>query len=411
MKKKILYGIVAVVAVCAVIGILFGGPQSNNNDTSPIRQNFSDSEAPYSSAVAFPQFGFISGEGEATFLSGATYSGEWDNYMLKGTGTLGFPEIGTYTGEFVDSKKNGFGTFLWDNGDSYEGFFANDTMNGNGTYTFSNGRTLTGEFKDGRFISGTDSYDGAEVLFSIQYSNQEITTAEVHWQDGTSYVGGANADGFCGEGLLLFPNGDQYQGSFSKGARNGQGTYSWENGDTYEGSWIDDQMNGDGKYTFSSGDQLIGVFEHNNFLQGDYSVSDDTGTYSFQFTDSGVSSVSFTLTDGTTYSGDYTDGHATGSATITYPSGDTYTGDVVDAIKQGSGTYKWTTGASYVGSWKNDQMDGEGTYYYSESPKKLVGTFQKNVPIGECQYYTTTTLFYGTTWKNGVCVKVTEYAK
>ena len=362
-------------------------------------------------SIEVPPLGFPSGEGNVIFDSGVSYSGQWNDYMMEGIGELQYPGIGSYNGSFSESKKNGEGAFTWENGDSYQGFFEQDAIEGNGTYTFANGRVLSGVFHDGTFVEGTDTYSDDNINIIVYFKNSTIDSAEIIWRDGTSYSGEANEAGFNGEGVLSFPNGDIYQGNFRNGLRNGVGKYSWENGDEYSGEWLDDKMNGIGKYVFSSGEYISGSFLQNTFVHGDYVVNNESGEYKIQVAEDGKTTLQFTLIDGTKYSGDYQEGHATGTATIEYASGDTYSGDVIDALKSGSGTYKWSDGSKYTGSWENDQMNGEGTYYYSDSPRKLVGTFNNNLPVGECQYYTTTILYYGTTWENGECIKVTEYAQ
>ena len=60
-------------------------------------------------------------KGEFVFLTGETYSGEWNSSVISGEGTLSYPGIGNYVGSFSDGKRNGNGKFTWENGDVYSG--------------------------------------------------------------------------------------------------------------------------------------------------------------------------------------------------------------------------------------------------------------------------------------------------
>ena len=40
-----------------------------------------------------------------------------------------------------------------------------------------------------------------------------------------------------GEGVAIYPNGDQYEGFFKNGKREGSGKITYKNGVTYEGQW------------------------------------------------------------------------------------------------------------------------------------------------------------------------------
>ena len=123
-----------------------------------------------------------------------------------------------------------------------------------------------------------------------------------------------------------------------------------------------------------------------------------------------ITAVSISLSDGTSYSGDITEGALTGTANIKYSNGDQYSGSVVDGVRSGTGTYVWASGASYDGGWAEGLMSGSGTYTYSSTDNgyKLVGTFENGYPSGECKFYSTAYKYYKTDWSNGKCVKIYE---
>jgi 1-phosphatidylinositol-4-phosphate 5-kinase len=51
-------------------------------------------------------------------------------------------------------------------------------------------------------------------------------------------------EGNCqnGEGIYLWPNGNQYIGNWKDGKRSGQGSYYWTDGSEYIGQWENGQF-------------------------------------------------------------------------------------------------------------------------------------------------------------------------
>ena len=135
--------------------------------------------------------------GTYTFVSGATYVGEWKWDKYNGQGTYTFADGDKYVGEYKNDKQNGQGTYTYASGATYVGEYKDDQRNGQGTYTFADGATYVGEFKD----------------------NQ--------WN---------------GQGTSTYANGDKYVGEFMDSQRNGQGTYTYANGTLEEGIWKDNRF-------------------------------------------------------------------------------------------------------------------------------------------------------------------------
>ena len=84
--------------------------------------------------------------GSYTFKSGDTYSGEWLNDELHGTGIYNFKNGQKYVGKFLNGERNGKGTYTWPNGQKYVGEYLNDEKHGKGTYTWPDGQKYVGEF-------------------------------------------------------------------------------------------------------------------------------------------------------------------------------------------------------------------------------------------------------------------------
>ncbi len=355
-------------------------------------------------------FGYFFGNGVFLFKTGTEYSGEWEDNQLSGLGTLNVPSEGVYEGNFINSQKSGQGVFSWEDGSVYEGEWKNDKMHGQGVYTSSDDVVYNGTFEENLFWTGECTFTNNTGSYSVVYKDGEIDSAIVFFEDGSVYEGFLTLGGISGTGTFLYSNGDSYTGYFSGDLRSGKGEYIWSSGDTYNGGWKQDMMYGSGTYTFADGSYMNGTFVKNSFTDGTYFVATDFGEYTFTIDNSEAVAVEMTLENGTSYSGDMTEGNLTGTAEIKYSNGDKYAGDVVNGEKSGKGTYTWTSGASYDGEWENDDMSGDGNYYYSESDDgySLSGTFSEGLPTGKCKYYTDSSTYYQTDWDNGKCVKIYE---
>lgn len=346
-------------------------------------------------------------------IDGITYNGEFTQNGINGNGILRYANGDTYIGNFRNGVRHGEGEYLFGNGDRYSGNWDDGSITGKGTYTFQNGRSLTGVFQNNHIDSGEFRFSRNDCDYCVIYDKGVPVSATIVFSDDTRYSGGFSMNGIDGYGQMDFYNGDSYIGEYASGKRNGKGKYTWVDSCVYEGYWADDSFNGNGKYVFEDGSYLSGDFSDNVFISGTYSITTPTGEYEFSIKNiTDIYYLNCTLTSGLKYKGDYESGHASGSAEITYPTGDVYSGEVIDGSKNGYGVYVWKSGAKYDGYWSKDQMNGDGTYFYStSSTPKLSGKFVNNKPSGECRYYVSSTLYYGTTWQNGKCVKVTEYAQ
>lgn len=133
-----------------------------------------------------------------------SYTGEWENAMPNGQGTLVVTEDGnkdtyywykgdTYTGAFVDGLLEGSGTYVCVKGSKYVGNFARGLFNGKGVYTSSDGYAYTGDFVD---------------------------------------------ESFSGQGVVIWDNGSRYEGGFANGVFSGEGSYWDETGElVFSGQW------------------------------------------------------------------------------------------------------------------------------------------------------------------------------
>ena len=65
---------------------------------------------------------------------------------------------------------------------------------------------------------------------------------------------------------------------------------------------------------------------------------------------------------GSTFTGEYRDGHATGRGVSVFPTGTSYDGEYRASLPNGRGVMIWSNGDRYEGQWRNGRAHGTGTY-------------------------------------------------
>ena len=415
IKNRIAIGVLSILAVEAVTACFFTGTIAKNHIHKRVIREYqyqSDGKISLNAGTytGDMDFGIFEGDGEFAFDTGSVYKGEWKNDNIEGLGVFETSSEGSYEGEFSKGAKSGEGVFSWNNGDTYEGEWKNDKMQGKGTYTTKKDVVYKGIFDDNEFKEGTCEFENDTGSYTVTFQKKKIATVKIHYTDGTDYSGECTKNGLNGSGTMKFGNDESYTGEFEKNKRSGKGVYTWKSGATYDGDWLNDDMNGTGTYTYSKDNYATGTFEKNIFIRGTYHMLNDFGEYTFKIEQGEPVSVEMKLTNGTTYSGEMSNGKLNGNAQIKYSNGDQYSGNVTDNQKSGQGTYTWTSGASYDGNWSNDKMNGSGSYTYGngENGYMLTGNFKDGRPEGECVYYVSSSESYKTDWSNGTCVKVYE---
>lgn len=88
--------------------------------------------------------------GEATFLHGLNYVGEFRDGKPHGQGTMSYPGSNKYVGEWRDGKREGEGTMWYPIGHKYVGEWRDNRRNGHGTMSYPDGRKYVGEWKNGK---------------------------------------------------------------------------------------------------------------------------------------------------------------------------------------------------------------------------------------------------------------------
>ena len=107
------------------------------------------------------------------------------------------PKRESYTGEVQNDIYHGKGTLTYHHGDEYSGEFKDGLFHGYGTYTSSHGDTYSGEWKDGE-----KNGSGTKVYSPGYYA---------------SYVGQWKDDRWHGSGTLTYPDGFIVEGEWQHG--------------------------------------------------------------------------------------------------------------------------------------------------------------------------------------------------
>ena len=86
-----------------------------------------------------------------SFADGSKYSGQFEDGVAYGIGTMVFADYSTYEGEWEHDRFNGFGVWVSAAGFKFEGQFAVSEPKGFGKFTFPGGESgrprLEGEWR------------------------------------------------------------------------------------------------------------------------------------------------------------------------------------------------------------------------------------------------------------------------
>jgi len=81
---------------------------------------------------------------------------------------------------------------------------------------------------------------------------------------------------------------------------------------------------------------------------------------------------------GSSYVGEWKDGHYNGQGTATYIQGDRYVGEWKDGNRHGQGTLFFTDGGKYSGEWKDGMHDGRGIRTFADGKPPQEGIWIKH---------------------------------
>lgn len=168
--------------------------------------------------------------------------------------------LGSYSGDLNNGVPQGQGTLLYDDGDTYEGEFLGGKFHGKGISTRNDGTIrYDGEWRNGKFHGfGIYYYSNSDAQNRAHYrghfcNGMRVGKGLLIWKDGITYEGDFVNNEMHGVGEMKWPRGDRYVGQFAAGKREGNGTYTSSDGFCYEGDWKAGNRHGKGILTYPNG--------------------------------------------------------------------------------------------------------------------------------------------------------------
>jgi hypothetical protein len=324
------------------------------------------------------RLGGAEGDGVATFQSGASWTGVFENgRLIKGTRVDAKGNTTIVDGSARMSKLTGRGMETTLEGDRYEGDFVNGLREGQGTIVRTEGTRIEGSFSKDVLISGT-------------------MTKPDGWRYEGSFDGNQAPSG---SGIMHWPNGSQYEGQFSKGIYDGKGHYRLATGRVLVGEWIagkfafgtatdpdgaprevDMRMSaakrsGKGRTINTDGDQYEGEFKDGNFHGIGYLKTSRNTEYTGEFANGLLVKGQVKLSDGSVYEGTMVDGKYDGYGIMRYNDTSYYEGEYKAGRKHGFGSYRWPSGDTYEGQYENGVESGKGKYVFASDARVYQGNF------------------------------------
>eukprot|EP00903_Cladosiphon_okamuranus_P018781 g17278.t1 len=183
----------------------------------------------------FDENGCYSGQGEAIFRSGNTYSGEFRRGVMDGRGRYTWLSDGTvYEGDLRKNELVGEGRYTWSNGSSYVGGVVGGLRNGYGIFTGADGTLV---------------YEGSWKM-SKRHGHGEQRYG-VGTKDVSTYAGDWHENCRHGRGTMTYASGNVYEGAWVKDRKEGKGTMNWvERRERYTGDWKQDLQCGYGEHVW-----------------------------------------------------------------------------------------------------------------------------------------------------------------
>lgn len=209
--------------------------------------------------------------------------------------------------------------------------------------------------------------------------------ANIYWQDGSWYEGGAEDGEPHGFGNMFWPDGSHFEGEYDHGVmrwgtklfaggavydgefdadgkQSGRGTYRSAIDEVYEGEWLQGQRHGHGRLTELGGWVYDGEWEN-----------DCRSGKGVLFSSAGYR-----------YEGEFKNGKRNGQGTVTYPRSEqreSAKGNFVNDELSGFGVVSYRDGRIYEGEWSHDAQSGYGVLTWPDG-WVYEGKWFKNEPRG-----------------------------
>ncbi|BFY99925.1 hypothetical protein BsWGS_02965 [Bradybaena similaris] len=249
--------------------------------------------------------GLYEGQGEAYFVDGHCYRGNFSEGYMHGRGTYVWADGVIYEGDFLKNQVTGKGKYTWSDESIYVGDVLNGKRHGYGTFRNQEGTlSYTGDwycgtrhgkgrmnydlecrsFYEGGWMNGvkhgwgTRQYPSGNVYHGMWFNNVRHGEGTMKWLDRDQLYIGQWENGIqhgMGQHIWLlrrvlksqYSMRNMYYGEMVYGKRHGEGVFYYANGAKYEGLWKNNMKHGKGKFTFKNGRIYEGMFENDHIVE------------------------------------------------------------------------------------------------------------------------------------------------
>ncbi|XP_014217091.1 alsin [Copidosoma floridanum] len=189
--------------------------------------------------------GKLHGSGKLEWADNRMYIGQFHKGAIHGTGRMEMPTQGIYEGQWKDGQQNGFGIMSYINGEIYEGYFKDSLPHGHGIkkeghFMASSASVYIGEWSLGmkQGYGVMDDIKTGEKYMGSWNNNMKHGSGLIITLDGIYYEGTFVQDIFMGHGIMVFEDGTHYEGEFkSVGVFGGKGILTFCNEEKLEGNF------------------------------------------------------------------------------------------------------------------------------------------------------------------------------
>jgi hypothetical protein len=257
------------------------------------------------------------GKGNYTYISefSMTYIGEFTNDIMTGEGICTINSTGEELhGYFINGQLQGDGYWKNSNGFHYSGQFQNSLKHGIGTlYEMENNQKRI--IYEGEWIHGIANGKGKLYLM---IPTEDSGGLKIEAQ----YEGDIVNSMPHGKGTMIYSNGAHYSGDWRKGMRNGFGSYIDIYQNTYDGKWVTHKRCGRGIWKSKGGDIYNGIWESDlPHGEGIYQYADGKSYSGQWYHGKQYGSGILQNIDGSCYRGEWKDGRLDGFGELISASG------------------------------------------------------------------------------------------
>jgi len=219
---------------------------------------------------------------------GSTAKCLWGN-CVNGYGSYVFDNDDVYTGDYIDGTRTGKGVYTWaDTGQYYDGCWLNGKMNGRGAiYKADSTLIKEGYMYQNQWmnvdVSKTPNFTMGEKVngFGLVYDNgkYQVTTLKDAKPSEMTLVNNVNlifgkydTNGFAGNCIVYYPDGNAFYGYFQNNNANGKGIKYFTDGTKLDGEFTTKTAIGS---KFDSNDFLV---QKESWVDGKLTVDNSPAT-------------------------------------------------------------------------------------------------------------------------------------